>query len=220
MAASALTPGAVASAQEIEEEEDDGAWIDPPAEPKAPDASEEDAAPEEDAVVAEEPEAAPVSPTPPTFEAVEPSPCVSCGLPPNYYTTSRKYLRPIDGFEPPPGYELAKRNRQGLWATGIGVAGAMYGFTLLTSALLAESEHDDDILRFGSFPLIGPFIVAGHDIDGLSRGFMIGLMGLGQIAGFAMIVGGVSVRVPTWRRERGTATVSLKGNGASLEMSF
>jgi hypothetical protein len=226
----ALTTSSIASAQDTEEE-DDGAWIDPPAESRSPptdvydDRPDADAEVDEDAAVADEAEALPETEPAPILKPAEvPPPCGSCGLPPHYLTGHRKFLRPIEGHEPPEGYVWSKRSRQGVWGTGIGLSAAMYGFTLLTTGLLSETENDDDIFRFGSFPLIGPFIAAGHDIDDTPRGFLIG-MGLGQIAGFAMIVGGLSVRIPTWRRERAGATttamdVSVQGNGATLEVSF
>ena len=143
-------------------------------------------------------------------------------LPRSYYESRRKFLRPIPGATPPDGYELSERNRQGLWAAGIGVSAGLYLLSVVTSAAVADAENEEDIFRYGSFPLIGPFIAAGYRrVSGPARGLLVGL-GIGQLGGFAMIVGGVSARVPVWRRQRdrASADIHVSPGAASVSVAF
>lgn len=147
-------------------------------------------------------------------------------LPAAYWTSHKKYLKPIAGAAPPPGYVEGKRNLRGLWGGGIGVSAATYALNLVTSILAASVEGDEDILRFGSFPLVGSFINASDERLGDGFRGLSGALGVGQLIGFGMIVGGVSARVPTWRREaRGGGTsaaidLDVSPLGAKLDVSF
>jgi len=145
-------------------------------------------------------------------------------LPPEYLTGRRKVLKPIDGAAPPSGYVEGTSNRRGVWGGGIGVSAGSYLITLLSGALLRSSTGEDAVLQTACLPLIGPFITAGNDsMSEASAGLMVGL-GLAQVTGFAMIIGGTASRKRVWLRRNASSGVSLDvkvaGTGASLDVSF
>lgn len=237
----AAIPSAFAQDEPTDVEQDDGSWTDPPTEPEVDGPDDDEASSPQ--VVVEEPAEEPRdnsshgrwdsddSLSVPTPEEVEPARRVivrrTTPLPPmpeHYWYSKRKFLKPIDGLEPPPGYIASKRSRQGLWVAGISTAAATYALTLVTAGINSAVEGDEDILRFGSFPLVGPFIAAGYRrVGDGSKGLLIAL-GLGQLAGFGMIVGGLSIRIPVWRRVNHASATSVdfqvQPTGGGLNMSF
>ncbi|NUP10580.1 MAG: hypothetical protein HOW73_31415 [Polyangiaceae bacterium] len=224
-----------ASAHDPDAEEDDGRWIDPPAadeqpsEPADPDGEQTSAAPGSKVEVAppepaetedvETSEALEVE----EVEAVRVKPKVP--LPAHYLSRRRKYLRPIPGAEPPEGYVWGERNKHGLWRGGIGLSAGTYALSVITTGLTSIGVDNRDVLLYGSFPLIGPFIAASID-DEIPGGMkaVFAVEGLGQLAGLAMIIGGVSMRVPTWKRDRryagATVDVEIQPTGAGLNVTF
>lgn len=137
-------------------------------------------------------------------------------------TRNRARITPIAGQPPPPGYVLATSNRRGLWGGGIGVAGGTYAISTVMAGLLAVGYGDQSILVRGCLPIIGSFLVAGEDAGGFVTGTGIAL-GLGQLAGLGMILGGSIGRRQVWLREdlaRPNLLVSAGPSGGSLRVEF
>ncbi|MBK6515306.1 MAG: hypothetical protein IPM79_27710 [Polyangiaceae bacterium] len=205
------------------EGEDEAEAVDAAADPDDP----AKADPEEPSADAPEklPEAA--APSKPEAKVARDEPAApSFPLPAGYYSGRKKYLKPIEGQDPPAGYVSAKRNYRGLWAGGVAIAAGTYAINLAFAAIASADYGDPDIVRFGSFPIVGPFIAAGDDRVGDGyRGAFLG-MGIGHLIGFGMIIGGVSARIPTWKREATTGARSaavdldVSPGGAALNVSF
>lgn len=211
-------------------EDEEGSWIEPvkPVAPPEP-VEEPDAEEPEPAATVPEPtaEPAPSSVEPAPAEEEEVRSAARFPLPAYYYTSRRKYLKPITGADPPDGYVVGERNKRGIWGGGIGVSAGSYLATLVLSAIVSSSTNDEDVLQFGAFPLVGPFILAAYSDEpggggtGLGAGALV--LGLAQITGFCMILGGSIARGPTWKRvgelDAGPVRIGV-GNGGNLKVSF
>lgn len=137
-------------------------------------------------------------------------------------TRNRARITPLPGYEPPPGYVLATANRRGIWGGGIGVAAGTYAISTISAGLLAAGYGDKSILTRGCLPIIGSFLMAGEDLGGFATGMGIAL-GVGQLAGVSMILGGAIGRRQVWLREdlaRPNLRVSAGPGGGSLAIDF
>lgn len=137
-------------------------------------------------------------------------------------TRNRARITPIPNHAPPPGYVLATANRRGVWGGGIGVAGGTYVLSTGMAAILAAGYGDSSILARGCLPILGSFLMAGEDPSGFVIGTGIAL-GVGQLAGLSMILGGSIARRQVWLREdlaRPNLLVSAGPSGGSLTVEF
>lgn len=228
-----LTFPSVAFAGDDDTEDEEGAWIEP-SKPGTPDPTDAADPEEEEAEPATPvPETSPPDPDPdpPTIVKTAPSEVGQpkrVPLPAHYYTGRRKYLKPIPGADPPEGYVVGKRSKRGIWGGGIGLSAGSYLTTLLLSAIVSSSANDEDVLQLGALPLVGPFILAAHSGEPGGGGGDVGavsvVLGLAQISGFCMILGGSIARAPTWKRvgalDAGTVQIGVGGNGGMLKASF
>jgi hypothetical protein len=100
-----------------------------------------------------------------------------------------------DGEPIPPGYHRRARTRSGLIVAGSVTLGSLW----LISAVIGATSVDS--CRYGGcqsagflfVPVIGPFIEMGRTGKGSATGeLMLAVDGLGQAAGAAMLIGGMS----------------------------
>jgi hypothetical protein len=148
---------------------------------------------------------------------------VQCGTPSDNHSIPRhqkprRYVEPIDGMAPPPGYEKSSRVSAGT----IGAGAAIFGATHLISAMMGGfgGIYDGTLLP-AVIPLVGDFYVAAKVRD---HGWQAAwaALGLFQNAGLAELIIGATVRRPVWKL-RDTSIrpdVVVSSSGVGIRMSF
>lgn len=139
-----------------------------------------------------------------------------------FATRGRARITPLPGYAPPPGYVLGTANRRGVWAGGIGVSGGAWLLSTGMAALVASATGDRSLLAHGCLPILGSFLLAADDVSPATTGMGVAL-GLTQLAGVGMILGGSIARREVWLREdlaRPNVVVGAGPTGGSLRVSF
>jgi len=169
-------------------------------------------------------------PPPPAYAPGYPPPgyAPAYGYPPLGYAAPRPM--PMDPDNPPDGYHTESRMRTGLVVGG----GVLFGVPYLLSAATAAgglSDHNDELVPL-FIPVVGPFVTlstahvfVGTDNDLEQVGRIFGAMGLiidgiMQVAGFSLVVVGLSVQKRVVVRDRGVPEVALGPRGATARWRF
>ena len=100
-----------------------------------------------------------------------------------------------DGEPIPPGYHRRARTRNGLIVAGSVTLGSLWLLSAVIGATSIDSCHYGGCQSAGFLfvPVVGPFIEMGRTGKGSATGeLMLAIDGLGQTAGAAMLIGGMS----------------------------
>lgn len=124
----------------------------------------------------------------------------------------RRRVTPIDGWaEPPPPYEWGTRSRRALWGPGIGILGGAYLASTLTGSLgylFSVSCSDftcsaEPAWLYGAIPVVGGFIAAGDgDVEAGGKVAFV-VLGVAQLTGLGLLIGGLASTEDTWVLSRG-----------------
>jgi hypothetical protein len=103
-----------------------------------------------------------------------------------------------EGQPIPEGYHVESRARKGLVIGGAVTFGALYLLTVLTGALIQSIDSIDggsgDEWTPMYVPLAGPFVTAGAANSEGGGTALLMLLGIGQVSGAAMLVGGLAAQ--------------------------
>jgi hypothetical protein len=104
-----------------------------------------------------------------------------------------------DGVAAPEGYVRGTRMRKGLLIAGSTTTGALW---LISMAVASAAEDNEGTSLSPLFaPVVGPFIAIGTDNPNGLGTFTLVIDGIGQAAGVAMFVLGVTKKEQVWRYE-------------------
>jgi hypothetical protein len=128
--------------------------------------------------------------------------------PPYYYPPGGTYpdLRPRtipynEGDAPPAGYRLDTRMMRGLIIAGATTFGSLYLLSAAVGSAFLEDSRNNDGHAPLFIPVVGPFITIGTANPSPMGTFALVIDGLGQAAGVAMFVAGLTVKTKIWVRE-------------------
>ncbi|HTJ82610.1 MAG TPA: hypothetical protein VL400_12895 [Polyangiaceae bacterium] len=111
----------------------------------------------------------------------------------------RRRIAADDG-PPPAGYHEETTTLKGLWIAGISVLGAGYLLTILSGSVAdaVDSNRDGKYVWYSLIPVGGPFVIAAQrEISGPADPYFV-LLGVLQVAGTGMIIGGVAAQKTYW----------------------
>ena len=100
-------------------------------------------------------------------------------------------FEPYRKGEIPSGYRRKYTSYRLLWALGLAAFASTYSLSIVTGALGRSSGIDGTIY----VPLVGPFIAAAKCESCTSKGTtLMSVLGVGQVVGAALIIGGLATR--------------------------
>jgi hypothetical protein len=144
---------------------------------------------------------------------------------------------PYDMGQPmPPGYRLEIRPRTALVVSGAVIAATAYGASAIFGARLDEpdagiADASSPVGGLGFIPVLGPFMIASRNPDGLWWAWALG--GMAQVGGLTAVVIGMNdkqrvlvrtaaagAHVEAHERSLRAARVLIGPGGASVRISF
>lgn len=139
--------------------------------------------------------------------------------PPPYHFAGPYTMEYIDGSEVPDGYTKVERVRKGLVIAGAVTWGVSWLIAATAAASLDEEVQEDTAPLFA--PIVGPFIaMATLEPEGAGRAALL-VNGVAQVAGAAMLIGGVAATKTVLVRTGSTEINVRPGVGSlSFDGSF